>query len=164
MVVRVLASVALACLFCLPCAAAPRDYGEGFGIGGVLLPDGNPMILGTSRLGDSLSLEVGIGLDVFSNDDDSSSDFAFRAGMRKFWNVDGQFQPFFGGRVSLLHLERDRGDHPSVEDTLFGFGAALGGEYFVTRRVSLLGEVGVGLFFGSIELRTGSSLAAFMYL
>jgi hypothetical protein len=155
-------TLVIAALLLVACAASPalaRGYGDGFGLGGVLVPDGDPVILGTSRLGDSVGLEVGVGLDAFSNDDVSSTDFVVGVAMRKYWSVEDQFQPFFGGRASLLYVERD--EH---EDTLVGLSALVGGEYFLTKRVSVRGEVELGLYFGSIEIRTGTTLAAFMYL
>ena len=116
------------------------------------------MILGTTRLGDSIGLELGVGLDVVSDGDETATDFVVGAAMRKYWSVEDQFQPFFGGRVSLLYVER------STEETLVGVSTLVGGEYFLSRRVSLRGEIELGLYFGSIEMRTGTTLAAFMYL
>lgn len=158
MSLRVLVILAALCLACTTSPALARGYGEGFGLGGVLVPGGDPVILGTTRLGDSIGLELGVGLDVVSDGDDTATDFAVGAALRKFWSVEDQFQPFFGGRVSLLYVERSR------EETLVGLSTLVGGEYFLTRRVSIRGEVELGLYFGSVELRTGTTLAAFMYL
>lgn len=157
----VLAAATLA----FPLAAAAQSYGEGFGVGGVLLPSGSSTILATTRLGDALALEVGLGLDVFDDGDYSSSDFGVSGALKKFWNTEGNFQPFVGGRVSLSHSSFDYGElMGSGDETVFGFSGVIGGEYFVTRRVSIDGEVGAGMFFGSIHISTGSRLAAFLYL
>lgn len=158
MSLRVLVILTLLCLGCSASPALARGYGDGFGLGGVLLPDGNPVILGTTRLGDSIGLELGIGLDVFSDGDDADTDFVVAAALRKYWSVEDQFQPFFGGRASLLYVE-----HGKHEESLVGLSALVGGEYFLMRRVSVRGEVELGLYFGSIEIRTGTTLAAFMY-
>ena len=50
------------------------------------------------------------------------------------------------------------------DDTRFGLTGVLGGEYFVMRNLSVMGEVGLQLAFGSFELSTGTRLAAFLYL
>jgi len=159
MSMRVLVILAVLCLACSAPPALARGYGDGFGLGGVLIPDRNPVILGTTRLGDSVGLELGVGMDVVSDGGDADTDFIVGAAMRKYWNVEDQFQPFFGGRVSLLYVEHDR-----REESLVGLSALVGGEYFVMKRVSLRGEVELGFYFGSIEIRTGTTLAAFMYL
>lgn len=159
MSIRVLAFLALLSLACSASPALARGYGDGFGVGGVLLPDGDPALLGTTRLGDSVGLEVAIGLDVVSDGDDEDTEFVAAGAMRKYWSVEDQLQPFFGGRASLLYQEH--GDH---EESLFGLSALVGGEYFLSRRLSLRGEIELGIYFGSIEVRTGTTLAAFMYL
>jgi hypothetical protein len=159
MSMRVLVVLAVLCLTLSASPALARGYGDGFGLGGVLLPDGDPAILGTTRLGDSIGLEFAFGLDVVSDNGDADTDFVVGAAMRKYWSVDDQFQPFFGGRASLLYV-----DHAGHEETLIGLSALVGGEYFVTRRVSLRGDVELGFYFGSVEIRTGTTLAAFMYL
>jgi hypothetical protein len=159
MSVRTLVILTFVCLCSLASPALGRGYGDGFGLGGVLVPPGDPVILGTTRLGDSVGLEVGVGLDVVSDGDEEDTDFVVGAAMRKYWSVEEQFQPFFGGRASLLYVE-----HGNRDETLVGLSALVGGEYFLTRRVSLRGEVELGLYFGSIEIRTGTTLAAFMYL
>jgi hypothetical protein len=159
MSMRVLVILAVLSLACTAPPALARGYGDGFGLGGILLPDGDPAVLGTTRLGDSVGLEIGVGLDVVSDGGDADTDFIVAAAMRKYWDVEDQFQPFFGGRASLLYIERD--DH---EDTLVGLSALVGGEYFLSRRVSVRGELELGFYFGSIEIRTGTTLAAFMYL
>ena len=147
----------------VPPVASAQNYGDGFGIGGVLLPSGSATILGTTRIGDAIGLEIGVGLDLYDNDDPSASDFGVSAALKKFWSTEGTLQPYAGARVGLHHSSYDHGNVDS-EDTLFGFTAFIGGEYFVTKRVSLDGEVGVGMFFGSVHVRTGSRLAAFLYL
>lgn len=158
MSLRVFVILAVVCLTSIPSPALARGYGDGFGLGGILAPGGDPVILGTTRLGDSVGLEIGVGFRVASDGDDTDTDFVVGAALRKYWIVEEQFQPFFGGRVSLLYVDRRK------EETLVGLSGLVGGEYFVTRRVSLRGEVELGLYFGSIEIRTGTTLAAFMYL
>ncbi|MFH1501528.1 MAG: hypothetical protein ABIG03_00640 [Candidatus Eisenbacteria bacterium] len=147
----------------IPLAASAQKYGDGFGLGGILLPSGSATILGTTRLGEELGLEIGVGVDLYDDDGHSSSDFGVSAALKKFWSVESSFQPYAGARFGLAHSSYDHGagDH---DQTLFGFTAFIGGEYFVTKRVSLDGEVGAGMFFGSFHLRTGSRLAAFLYL
>ncbi len=51
-----------------------------------------------------------------------------------------------------------------MDDTTFGVTAILGGEYFITRKLSFEGELGFRLYFGSIEIGTGTRLAALFYL
>jgi len=155
---RVVVILSLLCLVCLTSTAPAAGYGEGFGFGGVLMPSGDPVILGSTRLGDSIGLEVGVGIDVMSEDDDTTSDFIVSVAMRQFWKTEEQFQPFFGGRTSLVYVEDGN------DETLIGVSGLLGGEYFVTKRVSIRGEVDLGIYFGSIRVRTGTALAAFMYL
>lgn len=164
MAMRGLSLVLLLGMLVLPPAASAQNYGDGFGIGGVLIPDeGSLMILGTTRLGESLALELGVGMDLFDNDNTSETDVDVILGARKYWNTEGAFQPFYGGRVSLSHSAWDRA-HSEGDDTAFGLSAILGGEYFLSRRVSVEGEVGAGMFFGSFRFATGTRLAAFMYL
>jgi hypothetical protein len=152
-------------LLITPVVASAQSYGDGFGIGGVLLPSGAGAILGVTRLGDSLGLEVGLGFNVFDEDDYSSTDIHVSGALKKYWSTDSNFQPFAGGRVSLMSSSYDYGDFGGEgDDTVFGFQGVLGGEYFVTRRVSLEGEVGAGIYFGSFQISTGSRLAAFLYL
>ena len=161
---RVLSACVLLGVLAFGVGASAQGYGEGFGLGGVLLPDdGYVTILGTSRLGESLGLELGVGLDLFDNANSSSTEVGLTLGLKKFWNTEGAFQPFFGGHVDLIYTECDCGQDES-EDTRIGMSAVVGGEYFVTRRVSLEGEVGAGIYFGSFGLETSTRLAAFMYL
>ena len=148
----------------LPLVAVAQNYGDGLGLGGVLLPnESNLVILGTTRIGEELGFELGVGLNLFDNDNATSTDVGLSVGVKKYWNTESAFQPFYGGRFSLMHSSWDYA-HSEDDDTAFGLSALLGGEYFVTKRVSLDGEVGVGIFFGSFRLTTGTRLAAFMYL
>ena len=160
--ISVAVALVLVGLIAIPSLAAAQTQtrGQGFGIGGVLLPSGSPTILGTTRLGDDLALELGIALG-FSSDDNSNdrTDFGVGFGLRKLWNTEERFQPYLGGRVSVTHTSWNGHD-----DTKLGLTGVLGGEYFVMRNLSLLGEVGLGLYFGSFELNTGTRLAAFLYL
>jgi hypothetical protein len=143
-------------------AAAQHTYGDGFGIGGVLLPSGSPTLLGITRIGDSLGLEFSLGLNVQDDGDFSSTDIGAAVAVKKYLTDRKQFQPFFGGRFGFHH-GRDNG-RDDVDDTLFGVAAILGGEYFVTRKLSFEGELGFRLYFGSIEIGTGTRLAALFYL
>ena len=163
---RIPAALVLACLIALPSLAAAQiqTRGQGFGIGGVLLPSGSPTVLATTRLGQDLALELGLALRVSSDDDSNDrSDFGIGFGLRKLWNTDERFQPYVGGRLSVTHMSWET-RATKHDDTKFGMTGVLGGEYFVMRNLSLLGEVGLGLFFGSFELNTGTRLAAFLYL
>jgi len=144
-------------------AAAQHGYGDGFGIGGVLLPSGSPTLLGTSRVGDSLGLEFSLSLDVMDDDHTSVSDIGAGLGVKRYLTERKQFQPFVGGRLAVDHHSYDNG-HNDVEDTQFGVAAVLGGEYFVTRQISFEGEMNFGISFGSFHLRTGTRLAAIFYL
>jgi len=144
-------------------AAAQHSYGDGFGIGGVLLPSGSPTLLGITRIGDSLGLELSIGLDIQDDDGSSSTDIGAAVGVKRYLTDQKQFQPFLGGRFGFRHHSRDNG-LDDVDETKFGVTAILGGEYFVTRKLSLEGELNFDLYFGSIVIRTGSRLAAFFYL
>ena len=74
-----------------------------------------------------------------------------------------QFQPFVGGRFGFHHMSTDTQNGDS-EDTRFGVTAVLGGEYFITRQISVEGEMSFDLYFGSVELGTGTRLAALFYL
>jgi len=144
-------------------AAAQHSYGDGFGVGGVLLPSGSPTLLGITRIGDSLGLEFSVGLDVQDDGSFSSSDVGAGVAVKQYLTDRKQFQPFFGGRFGFHHHSRDNG-RDEVNDTRFGVTAILGGEYFVTRKLSFEGELGFRLYFGSIEIGTGTRLAALFYL
>jgi hypothetical protein len=163
--VRTLLVITLIALVTLPAVA--QNYGDGFGIGGTFLPDGSRAIIGKTRIGNSLGVEASVALNTFSDDDYSSTNVMFALGAQKFWNTDDRLQPYFAGRVSLRHnsSEVDYGEvTEESDDTSFGVIAAMGAEYFVSRRLSIEGEAGVGMYFGSFELSTGTRLAAFLYL
>ena len=146
-----------------PLAAAQQSYGDGFGIGGVLLPSGSPILLGTTRLGDSLGLEFSLALDVFDDDNVSATTLGAGIGVKKYLTEKKQFQPFFGGRFGFTHDSVETNGHDS-DDTRFGITAIVGGEYFVTRQLSFEGGLEFRLYFGSVEMGTGSRLAALFYL
>ncbi len=154
----------IAALATLPAvAAAQYSYGDGFGVGGVLLPSGSPTLLGTTRVGDSLGLEFSLALEVFDDDGSSATDIGAAIAVKKYLGDRGQFQPFVGGRFGFEHESYDYG-HVEGDDTRFGVSALVGGEYFITRRLSFEGEIGFGIYFGSLHLGTGSRLAALFYL
>ena len=144
-------------------SAAQHSYGDGFGIGGVLLPSGSPTLLAITRIGDSLGLELSIGLDIQDDGSSSSADIGATVGVKRYLTDQEQFQPFFGGRFGFHHHSRDNG-RDDVDDTRFGVTAILGGECFFTRKLSLEGELNFELYFGSIVIGTGTRLAAFFYL
>lgn len=144
-------------------ASAQQSYGDGFGVGGVLLPSGSPVLLGTTRVGDSLGLEFALELRALDDDDTSSTELGASIGIKKYLTDRKQFQPFYGGRFGFHHSSRDNG-HTDVDDTRFGVTAVVGGEYFVTRKLSVEGQIGFDLYFGSVELGTSSRLAALFYL
>jgi hypothetical protein len=157
--------IVLLCLvfvLALPTLGRAQNYGDGFAIGGVLVPD-SPAILAASRLGDSMGLELGFGLSLYDGEGTSSTTLSLSGAVKRYWSTGGNFQPYIGGLATLAHSSLDEGEG-EANDTLFGFGAVLGGEYFLSRRVSLDGNVGVNLMFGSFSLSTGTRLAAFMYL
>jgi len=161
---RRLVLLAALALTVVPTAAlAQHDYGDGFGIGGVLLPSGSPTLLGTSRFGESLGLEFSLALDIMDDDHTSVSDVGAGIGVKYYLTDRKQFQPFIGGRFGMDHYSWDDGD-TEVEDTQFGVAAMLGGEYFVTRSISFEGEMNFGVSFGSFHMRTGTRLAAMFYL
>lgn len=144
-------------------AAAQREYGDGFGVGGVLLPSGSPVLLGTTRIGDGLGLEFSLALDVFDDDHTSSSEIGAAIGLKKYLTGRAQFQPFVGGRFGFRHSSYEAGNS-DWDDTRFGLTAALGGEYFLTRKLSLETGIELGMYFGSFELETHTRLAALFYL
>jgi len=100
---------------------------------------------------------------VQDDGDFSSTDVGAAVAVKKYLADAKQFQPFFGGRFGFHHHSRDNGNN-DVNDTRFGVTALLGGEYFITRRLSFEGELGFRLYFGSIEIGTGTRLAALFYL
>ena len=147
----------------LPSTLFAQGYGEGLGIGGVLLPDRTPTVLVTSRLGESLALELGVALNVVDTDRRDETTFGIGFGLRRHWNVDQKLQPYIGGRATLSHQSIKFGDTDTSE-ARFGLIGVLGGEYFVMRNLSITGEIGFGMYFGSFEISTGTRLAAFLYL
>jgi len=158
--------LALAVLTTAPVIASAQDYGDGLGIGGVLLPSGSTLLLGKMRLGSEFGLEVELAFSSMSDDDASSTDLGIGVGALKHWNQGNEVQPYFGARMGIGHTSADYGEGMGGEtdETNFYVGAALGAEYFVTKRLSLEGEAGVRLIFGSIGVATGTRLAALLYL
>ena len=158
--------LSLAVLTAAPVTASAQDYGDGFGIGGVLLPSWSTLILGKTRLGPEFALEVELAFSSMSNDDTSSTDLGVGVGALKHWNQGNEVQPYFGARVGIGHSSADYGESSGGEtdETNFYVGAALGAEYFVTKRLSLEGEAGVRLIFGSLGIATVTRLAALLYL
>ena len=156
---------ALALIVLPSLAAAQHSYGDGFGIGGVFLPSGSPTLLGTTRIGDSLGLEFSVALNVVDDGNSSQTILGAGIGVKKYLTDRKQFQPFLGGRFGFHHYSRSTDDgRVDVDHTLFGVTALLGGEYFITRKLSLEGQLNFDLYFGSIEIGTGTRLAAFFYL
>lgn len=169
MKVRIVATMALICVFVLPAAALAQDYGDGFGVGGVFLPSGNNVIMAKMRLGDAMALEVSAGLSTFSDDGYSSTDLSLGAGVLFHANPDEKLQPYWGGRLSIWHMSEDydddaMGNGGDWDETKFGVTGVVGAEYFINRRLSLEGEIGLGMHFGSFSLTSGSRLAALLYL
>jgi len=157
----------LAGLLALPAGSAARGYGDGFGIGGVLLPSGASAVLAKTRIGSAWGLEVALALSTFSDGGDTETALSAGIGVQRFWNVENQLQPYVAGRLSVHHDSDDVGiGHREVErdGTSVGLGGALGAEYFVTRALSLEGEVGLNVHFGSFGMFTGTRLAAYLYL
>lgn len=137
---RSLVLVAALALTALPSlAAAQHSYGDGFGVGGVLLPSGSPTLLGITRIGDSLGLEFSVGLDVQDDGSFSSTDVGAGVGVKKYLTDRKQFQPFFGGRFGFHHHSRDNG-RDEVNDTRFGVTAILGGEVLHHQGTQLRGR------------------------
>jgi len=161
-------------LLLLPALAAAQSYGDGLAIGGVLLPSGSGTLLGKTRLGDGLGLEVEFGLSTFSEDDYSTSDLSIGAGALFYTGSNDQFQPYWGARFRLGHSSADgslyefeppvRGDDDSSSHTTFGLVGVFGAEYFINKHLSIEGEAGLGAYFGSFSLTTETRLAAFLYI
>lgn len=148
-----------------PAAVLAQDYGDGLGIGGVLLPSGSSLLLGKTRIGSDLGLEIELAFSSMSNDDMSATDLGVGVGILKHWNQGNEVQPYVGGRTGIAHSSSDMGDFGGERDeTSFYLGAALGAEYFVTKKLSLEGEAGVRLVFGSLGIETGTRLGALLYL
>jgi hypothetical protein len=158
--------VALAALALTPAVSSAQDYGDGIGIGGVLLPSGSTLLVGKTRLGPEFGIEVELAFSSMSNDDTSSTDLGVGVGALKHWNQGNEVQPYFGARMGIGHTSADLGEGygGETDETSFYVGAALGAEYFVTKRLSLEGEAGVRLIFGSLGIATGTRLAALLYL
>jgi len=176
MATRGLVILLLCVLITLPALASAQTYGDGLGIGGILLPSGSGTLLGKMRLGDALGIEAMIGLSTFSDDGNSSSDFELGIGALLHQNAGSQIQPYFGGRFTIQNTSSDydvdfeiptradtRGDDGDSHTT-FGLIGVVGAEYFVTKKVSLEGEIGLGLHFGSFSMSTNTTLGAFLYL
>lgn len=156
---------ALIGLAAAPAAVSAQDYGDGLGIGGVLLPSGSTLLLGKTRIGSEFGLEIEIAFSSMSNDNASSTDLGLGAGILKHWNQGNEVQPYVAGRLGISHYSSDMGEFGGKSDeTSFYVGAALGAEYFVTRKISLEGEAGVRLIFGSLGIATGTRLGALLYL
>jgi hypothetical protein len=156
-------AVVLALILVPSLAFAQNDYGDGFGIGGVLLPSDSPVLIGITRIGDSLGLEFDLELRVYDDDGYSETGLGAGIGLKKYLSDRKQFQPFVGGRFGFHHSSVDA-PYGDSEDTRFGVTGVLGGEYFITRQISVEGELGFDLYFGSIEMGTGTRLAALFYL
>jgi opacity protein-like surface antigen len=149
-----------------PGAVSAQEYGDGLGIGGVLLPSGSTLLLGKTRLGNELGLEIEVAFASMSNDNRSSTDLGLGVGVLKHWNQGNEVQPYVGGRMGIAHSSSDMGEQFGGEsdETSFYVGAALGAEYFVTKKLSLEGEAGVRIIFGSLGIETGTRLGALLYL
>ena len=179
---RTLTALVLLSVLVFPLLAAAGSYGDGFAVGGILLPSGSGTIIGKTRLGDNMALEVALSLSTWSDSGNSSSDIGFGAGVLFLNSTDSQFQPYWGGRVSIGHTSggmgggydfdpddwrdgADRGDDGGDDShTSFGIIGVFGAEYFITKHLSLEGEVGLGMYFGSFSLATETALAGFIYL
>jgi hypothetical protein len=156
---------ALIGLVAAPAIASAQNYGDGLGIGGVLLPSGSPLLLGKTRLGNDLGIEIELAFASMSNDGMSSTNLGLGAGVLKHWNQGNEVQPFVAGRAGIGHSSSDMGDlGGESSDTSFYIGAGLGAEYFVTKKLSIEGEAGVRLIFGSLGIETGTRLGALLYL
>jgi len=148
-----------------PVAASAQDYGDGLGIGGVLLPSGSTLLLGKTRVGSEFGVEVEVAFSSMSDDETSSTDLGLGVGLLKHWNQGNEVQPYVCGRVGIGHTSMDLGEgYDESDETNFYIGAGLGAEYFVTKKLSIEGEAGVRLIFGSIGIATGTRLAALLYL
>ncbi len=180
MSLRTLTALVLLSLLVFPLMATAGDYGDGFGVGGVLLPGGAGTIVGKTKLGDNMALEVALSLNTWSDGDNSGTNIGFGAGVLFTNGTDSQFQPYWGGRVSVGHTSGGagggdydllgwrapggQGNDGDDSHTTFGVGGVLGAEYFITKRLSIEGEIGIGMRFGSFSLATGTTLAGFIYL
>lgn len=163
MKVRTFVLVAVVGAMILPALASAQGYGEGFGVGGVLLPSGQTTIIAKTRLGPSLGVEAALGLAHTSDDNVSSTGFSIGGGLLMHGNADRQFQPYFGGRVSIDHQSSDWGGQDQ-SSTSFGIAGVLGGEFFVAKNLSFDTEISLRLGFGSLSISTQSALAFLIYL
>ncbi len=178
MATRWLVVLVLVGLFAFPCVAPAQSYGDGFGVGGLLLPSSSAgTIVGKTRLGESLGLEVSFGLNSYSSDGSSSTSFTLGVGALVHMNTTGQFQPYWGGRASIANSsgsgtggfewdwrqqrEDRNGDSSS---TTFGLTGVFGAEYFITKKLSLEGEIGLGMYFGSFSIASETRFGGFIYL
>jgi opacity protein-like surface antigen len=144
-------------------SAQAQSYGDGFGVGGVLLPDSSQALLGKARLGDTIGIELSLALASYS-DGDSDTDFTIGAAVQKFWNVQRQVQPYVGGRVSINQGSHSHGSRSDDDDVKLGLAGVIGAEYFVVRNFSIEAEFGVGAYIGSFSIGTETRLAALLYL
>ncbi len=159
-------------LLLLPTLAAAQSYGDGFAVGGVLLPSGSGTLLGKTRMGDGLGIEVEFGLSTFSEDEYSSSDLQLGAGALFYTGSSDKLQPYWGARFRIGHSSSDGPsyEYPPVREddgdshTSFGIVGVFGAEYFITKNLSVEGEAGIGAYFGSFSLTTETRLAGFLYL
>ncbi len=181
MSLRTLTALVLLSLLVFPLLATAGGYGDGFAVGGILLPSGSGPIVGKARLGDNMALEVALSLSTWSDSGNSSSDIGLGAGVLFLNGTDSQFQPYWGGRVSIGHTsggvsgydfdlpeyktaDERGGDGGDDSHTSFGVMGVFGAEYFITKHLSIEGEVGLGAYFGSFSLATQTTLAGFIYL
>lgn len=162
MLTRGAVALTLVLLLSLPLNAAAAGYGQGFAVGGTLLPSELNTLVAKMRLGDALGIEAGVALSTFTNDDDSEAEFEVGLGMLVHSRTETQLQPFWGGRFVISHESIDAGPVDESETT-FGVVAVLGAEYFVTKNLSLEGDVGLGMHFGSLSLGTETRLAGLLY-
>jgi opacity protein-like surface antigen len=158
-------------LLLLPALASAQTYGDGFAVGGVLLPSGAGTIVAKTSMGDDLDIEIEFGLATFSDGDYSSSDLSIGAGALFYTGSSDKFQPYWGARFRLGHESSDmpvfelpRADTDSDSHTTFGLVGVFGAEYFITKNLSFEGEAGIGAYFGSFSLMTETRLAGFIYL
>ncbi|MBM3307938.1 MAG: hypothetical protein FJY74_06405 [Candidatus Eisenbacteria bacterium] len=154
-----------ALLAAAPAAAPAQNYGDGLAIGGVLLPSGSTQLLGKTRFGEEIGLEVELAFSSSSDDRVSSTSLGLGVGVLSHWNLGNQVQPFVCGRAGIAHSSSDTGEPGGDRDhTSVYIGAGLGAEYFVNRRLSIEGEASLRILFGSLGIETGTRLAALLYL
>lgn len=156
-------------LLLLPTLASAQSYGDGFAVGGVLLPSGSNTLVAKTRLGDGIGLEVEVGISTFSEDDFSTSDLSLGAGALFYTGSTDKLQPYWGGRFRLGYAsidmpETEHGQGGEDSDTTFGVMGVFGAEYFITKHLSVEGEAGLGIHFGSLSIRTETRLAGYLYI